>query len=134
MSVETKDFVDLVVPVLKAGTWTNLGYTPRITPDNKAGPSHTSKRHAKNVRIEVKSASGAADDIPLTFNGTPIYNNLNGTITIVHTKKQKRNYAKTDLLDILKDGGITFSPPRIDNSDSKRNKDKSTYFLQILNC
>jgi hypothetical protein len=134
MSVETKDFVDIIVPVLEAGTWTNLGSTPKITTNQKAGPSHTSRRHAKNVRVEVKNTDGAADDTPLTFNGTPIYQNLSGEITIVHTDKQKRNYAKTDLQNILKAGGISFSPFRIANNPSRRNKDMSTYFLQILNC
>jgi len=47
---EIKDFVDIIVPILEAGTWTNYGSTPKIISMNLK-----SSRGNKNARIEVKN-------------------------------------------------------------------------------
>lgn len=131
---ETYDFVDVIVPILQAGTWTNFGSTPKITANQKSGPGFASIRGNKNGRIEVKNEEGPADSTELTYDGTPIFDNLSGQVALVSTDKSDRNKMKTDLVVILKAAGISFTPPRIANNPSKRNKDRATYFFTILNC
>lgn len=130
---ETLDFIDVMVPVLEAGTWTNYGETPKIVTKQKSGPSKRSSRGNKNARVEVKNEDGPADDDDLTFNGVIIQDNLSGQVTLVETDKSSRNKMKTDLMEIIRLSGIPFSKPRIANNPAKRNKDKTTYFLQIIN-
>ena len=128
---ETYDFVDIIKPVLEAGTWTNLGHTPKITVIGKSGPSFASSRGNKNERIEIKNEEGM-DSISLTFDGTPIVSYINGQITFISTSKSDRNKMKTDILTILRAGNIACGDPRINNNPSLRNKDSTTYFFQIL--
>lgn len=130
---ETLDFVDVIVPVLEAGTWTNFGSTPKISVNQKSGPGFASIRGNKNARVEVKNEEGSADGIELTYNSTPIQNNLSGQVALVSTLKSDRNKMKSDLIVILKAAGIPFTPPRIANNPSKRNKDRATYFFSIIN-
>ena len=130
---ELLDFVGVVVPILEAGTWTNLGSIPKITVDGKAGPSFGNKRGNKNQRVEVKNSDGLSNDPDLAFDGTIIQSNLHGEISPVSTDKSKRNKMKTDIKDIIKAAGIsaTFT---INDNPSKRNKDKATMFFKIIGC
>ena len=131
---ETLDFVDVIVPVLEAGTWTNFGSTPKIAVSQKSGPGFASIRGNKNARVEVKNEDGQADNLELTYDGTPILSNLVGQVSLVSTDKSDRNKMKTDLVAIMKASGIPFTPPRIANNPSRRNKDRATYFFTIISC
>ena len=131
---ETLDFVDVVVPILEAGTWSNYGSTPIITTKQKSGPNFASIRGNKNARVEVKNEEGSQDNIELTYDGTPILQNLAGQVSFVSTDKADRNKMKTDLVVIMKASGIPFTSPRIANNPSRRNKDRATYFFTIINC
>jgi len=131
---ETLDFVDVIVPILEAGTWANYGSTPPVAVRQKGGPNFASIRGNKNARVEVKNEEGQTDSTELTYDGTPILNNLSGQIALVSTDKSDRNKMKTDLMAIMKASGLPFTPPRIANNPSRRNKDRSTYFLTIIDC
>ena len=131
---ETYDFVDYIAPILEAGTWTNYGSSPKIVRQGKSGPSRPSPRGNKNDRVEIKNGDGGDDVTELTFEGTPMYQFLGGEITLVSTQKANRNKMKTDLLAILKAGGVTMEDPRALNNPTKRNKDKATYFFRVLKC
>ena len=131
---ETVDFVDVMVPILEAGTYTNLGHTPPITTDFKSGPNARSKRSNKNERIHVKNAEGTSNIPDLTFDGTVIQNTLRGEITSVSTDKSDRNKKKTDVIAIMKAAGLPFTLPNINDNPSRRNKDKSTFLVEIIDC
>lgn len=129
---ETKDFADIVVPVLEAGTWTNAGFTPKIVTKNKAAPNKKSARHSKNARVEVRIQPSPATE--LTFNGTIISQTLRGTIKAVHTDNSKRNLMKTDIPLILKASNIPFLISGIDETEKKRNKETADYSVEIISC
>lgn len=129
-----EDFVDIMVPVLEAGTWTNLGHTPPITTDFKSGPTFRSKRSNKNERVQVKNAEGSSTIPELTFDGTVIQNTVRGEITPVSTDKSDRNKMKTDVIAIMKVAGLPFTIPNIADTPSRRNKDKATFLVEIIDC
>ena len=131
---ETLDFVDVVVPILEAGTWTHYGSTPTVAVKQKSGPGFASIRGSKNARVEVKNEDGQPDNTELTYDGSPILSNLAGQVSLVSTLKSDRNKMKTDLVAIMKASGIPFTPPRITNNPSRRNKDRATYFFTIISC
>ena len=116
---EVLDFVDVIVPILEAGTWTNYLTTnqkaPQIVTRNKSGPSSGSSRGNKNVRVLVENLEGNDDTQEFTFDGTPIYRTLSGKITLISTSKTDRNLMKKDLETIMKASSLPFGPPPIDN-------------------
>lgn len=129
-----EDFVDIMVPVLENGTWTNLGFTPKITTQGKSGPKDRSRRSNKNARVEVKNAEGGSTIPEYTFDGTVILNTLRGEITPVSTDKSDRNKMKKDILAITKTAGLPFTTPSINDNPSLRNKDKATFLMEIIDC
>ena len=129
-----EDFVDIMVPILEAGTWTNLGSTPAITTQGKSGPNKRSIRSNKNARVEVKNAESGSTIPELTFDGVVIQNTLRGEITPVSTDKSDRNKMKSDIIAIAKAAGLPFTIPNIDDNPSKRNKDKATFLMEIIDC
>ncbi len=129
-----EDFVDIMVPILEAGTWTNFGSTPAITTQGKSGPGQRSVRANKNARVEVKNAEGGSTIPEYTFDGTLILSTLRGEITPVSTDKSDRNKMKKDVLAIVKAAGLPFTTPQIVDNPTKRNKDKATFLMEIIDC
>jgi len=127
-----QDFVDVVVPILEAGTWTNLGRTPSIVPMVEgSGIGKSSVRGNKNERIEVRNASGGMTEV--TFDSVPIIDQLSGTISIISTDKTDRNKMKKDLYTVLRTGGLGFAEPSFDDNPNLRNKHAVSFQIQILN-
>ena len=126
-----EDFVDIMVPVLENGTWTNLGHTPPIVTKGKSGPGERSKRSNKNERVEVGNAEGSSTIPEYTFDNVVIDSILRGEITPTSTDKSDRNKMKTDILAIVKAAGYSFTTPSIADNPSLRNKDKATFLMEI---
>lgn len=129
-----EDFVDIMVPVLEAGTWTNLGHTPPIVTLGKSGPGDRSRRSNKNERVEVKNAEGSSTIPEYTFDGTLILNTLRGEISPISTDKSDRNKMKKDVIAITKAAGLPFTTPSINDNPSLRNRDKATFLMEIIDC
>jgi len=122
---EIKDFVDIIVPILEAGTWTNYGSTPKIISMNLK-----SSRGNKNARIEVKNEEGGSIDI--AFDGSIIYQSLRGSIIMVSTDGSDRNKMKKDVMAIMKTSGIPFTRPSLSDTPKIRNKEKSSFLFEII--
>ena len=122
---ESQDFVDLVAPLLAAGTWTNYGSTPKIVSKNKAN-----LRGNKNARIEVRNEEGGYYD--LTFDSSEICQHLRGTISIFSTLGSDRNKMKKDVMAIMKSSGYPFTAPNQSNNPKIRNKEATSLTFEII--
>ena len=122
---EYTDFVDIIVPVLEAGTWTNLGSTPKVI-----GKNIKSARGNKNARIEVKNEEGGS--IETAFDGSVIYRSLRGSIIPVSTKGSDRNKMKADIMAIMKKAGYPYTDPGVSDNPKIRNKQLSIFSFEII--
>lgn len=121
---EIKDFVDIIVPVLEAGTYTNYGSNPKIV-----GKNIKSARGNKNARIEVKNEEGGS--IITSFNGSIIHQTLRGSVIPFSTKGSDRNKMKLDVMNIMRLAGYPFTNPLLSDNPKIRNKQQSSLTFEI---
>lgn len=130
-------FIEYVYPILYNGTWTNYGSRPPIVaPTSKiagTGTPTSSKRHNKNERVEIKN--GRSNGAPeLTFDNAIIDHRLKGSILAVSTDPDTRGKLKQDIMDILMNSGIIYRYTDTNDVPDKRDKHKSSLFLEITDC
>ena len=122
---EYKDFVDIVQPILEAGSWTNLGHTPKII-----GKNIKSARGNKNERTEVRNEEGGS--IETAFDGSVIYRTLRGSVIPVSTKGSDRDKMKADVMAIMKSAGYPYTAPAVSDNPKIRNKQQSSFLFEII--
>ena len=148
MSLTTlTDFIGIMVPLMKnTFSWTNFkalnkGEAPPITAHNIAdqyidGSGKTTKvgsiRGNKNKRIECRNTPSQPPE--LTYDGSLISQILNGDIICKHTDNRRRDAMKADVINGLKESGLTFTIVGIDDNPKRRNKEGTIFSIQILSC